>query len=45
MSSCGKGRQAADIIGTMSRIRDVVREWRFPALVCKLDVAGAFESS
>ena len=43
VSSCGKGRQAADIIGTMSRIRDVVREWRFPALVCKLDVAGAFD--
>ena len=43
VSSCGKGRQAADIIGTMSRIRDVVREWKFPALVCKLDVAGAFD--
>ena len=43
VSACGKGRQAADIIGTMSRVRDVVHEWKCPALVCKLDVAGAFD--
>ena len=43
VSACGKGRQAADLIGSISRVRDVVREWRCPALLCKLDVAGAFD--
>ena len=43
VSACGKGRQAADLIGAASRIRDVVREWRLPALLGKLDVAGAFD--
>ena len=43
VSACGKGRQAADLIGTVSRVRDVVHEWRAPALICKLDVAGAFD--
>ena len=43
VSACGKGRQAADLIGTVSRIRDVVHEWHTPALICKLDVAGAFD--
>ncbi|CAE7745388.1 unnamed protein product [Symbiodinium sp. CCMP2592] len=43
ISACGRGRQAADLIGGMSRIRDVIHEWRMPALVCKLDVAGAFD--
>ncbi|CAE7291536.1 unnamed protein product [Symbiodinium sp. CCMP2592] len=43
ISACGRGRQAADLIGAVSRIRDVIHEWRMPALVCKLDVAGAFD--
>ncbi|CAE7291589.1 pol [Symbiodinium sp. CCMP2592] len=43
ISSCGKGRQCADLIGAAGRVRDVVREWRVPALLCKLDVAGAFD--
>ena len=43
ISCCGKGRQAADLIGAASRIRDVCREWKHPLLVAKLDVAGAFD--
>ncbi|CAE7358653.1 pol [Symbiodinium sp. CCMP2592] len=43
ISACGRGRQAADLIGGISRIRDVIHEWRMPALLCKLDVAGAFD--
>ena len=43
VSACGKGRQAADLIGAISRVRDVVHEWKSPALICKLDVAGAFD--
>ena len=43
ISGCGKGRQAADVIGTLSRIRDVTQEWRLPVLLCKLDIAGAFD--
>ena len=42
-SSCGSGRQAADIIGCVTRLRDVVKEWRLPALLAKLDVKGAFD--
>ena len=42
-STCGKGRQSADLIGCLSRIRDVAREWREPLLVIKLDIAGAFD--
>ncbi|CAE7715741.1 pol [Symbiodinium sp. CCMP2592] len=43
ISACGRGRQAADLIGGVSRIRDVFHEWRVPGLLCKLDVAGAFD--
>ncbi|CAE6965614.1 unnamed protein product [Symbiodinium sp. CCMP2592] len=43
ISCCGKGRQAADLLGTVSRLRDVTKEWRHPLLLCKLDVAGAFD--
>ena len=43
ISGCGKGRQAADVIGTISRIRDVVQEWKTPLLLCKLDISGAFD--
>ena len=43
ISACGRGRQAADLIGGVSRIRDVVREWKLPCILCKLDVAGAFD--
>ncbi|CAE7462428.1 pol [Symbiodinium sp. CCMP2592] len=43
ISSCGRGRQTADLIGSVSRLRDVCREWRLPMLLCKLDVAGAFD--
>ena len=42
-SGCGVGRQSADIIGSISRLRDVVREWKLPALLVKLDVKGAFD--
>ena len=43
ISCCGKGRQAADLIGAISRIRDTTREWKIPCMICKLDVAGAFD--
>ncbi|CAE7830935.1 pol [Symbiodinium sp. CCMP2592] len=43
ISSCGRGRQSADLIGSLSRIRDVVREWDESILVVKLDIAGAFD--
>ena len=43
VSACGKGRQAADLIGAMSRVRDVIHEWKSSALARKLDVAGAFD--
>ena len=43
VSCCGKGRQAADLVGCISRMRDICREWRHPLLVCKLDVSGAFD--
>ena len=43
ISCCGKGRQAADVIGCLSRVRDVVQEWREPMYICKLDIAGAFD--
>ena len=43
ISGCGKGRQAADVIGTITRVRDVVHEWKIPLLLCKLDISGAFD--
>ena len=43
ISCCGKGRQGADLVGGISRVRDVAREWKLPVLLCKLDVAGAFD--
>ncbi|CAE7354464.1 unnamed protein product [Symbiodinium sp. CCMP2592] len=43
ISCCGKGRQAADLIGSLSRLRDVTKEWCHPLILCKLDVAGAFD--
>ena len=43
ISGCGKGRQAADVIGCLSRVRDVVQEWKMPMLLCKLDISGAFD--
>ena len=43
ISCCGKNRQTADFIGSISRIRDVCKEWCQPLIVCKLDVAGAFD--
>ena len=43
ISACGKGRQSADLIGCLSRLRDVVREWDESVLVVKLDIAGAFD--
>ncbi|CAE7623447.1 unnamed protein product [Symbiodinium sp. CCMP2592] len=43
ISGCGKGRQAADVIGTVSRVRDVTQEWHLPTLLCKLDISGAFD--
>ncbi|CAE7611309.1 unnamed protein product [Symbiodinium sp. CCMP2456] len=43
ISTCGKGRQVADLIGAMTRMRDIAHEWREPLLFAKLDVAGAFD--
>eukprot|EP00439_Symbiodinium_sp_Y106_P043032 s1996_g5.t1 len=43
ISGCGKGRQAADVIGALSRVRDITQEWRLPVLLCKLDISGAFD--
>ncbi|CAE7333491.1 unnamed protein product [Symbiodinium sp. KB8] len=43
ISCCGRGRQSADLVGTISRLRDVTKEWQEPLLLCKLDVAGAFD--
>ena len=43
LSGCGQGRQAADVIGTITRVRDMTREWRLPVLLCKLDISGAFD--
>ena len=43
ISGCGKGRQAADVIGTVTRLRDVCQEWKVPLLLCKLDISGAFD--
>ncbi|CAE7500788.1 unnamed protein product [Symbiodinium natans] len=44
VSACGKQRQAADLLGVTTRLRDVSREWRIPLLVAKLDVSGAFDN-
>ena len=44
VSACGKQRQAADLLGVMTRLRDMSREWRIPLLVAKLDVSGAFDN-
>ncbi|CAE7736685.1 unnamed protein product [Symbiodinium necroappetens] len=44
ISCCGKNRQAADLVGSLSRIRDVAKEWRMPLLVAKLDIRGAFDA-
>ena len=43
VSACGKGRQVADLVGAMTRVRDMSHEWREPLLIAKLDVAGAFD--
>ncbi|CAE7268350.1 unnamed protein product [Symbiodinium sp. CCMP2592] len=43
ISGCGKGRQAADVIGAIGRVRDVTVEWQLPTLLCKLDISGAFD--
>eukprot|EP00439_Symbiodinium_sp_Y106_P058022 s863_g8.t1 len=42
-SCCGPGRQAADVIGSFTRLRDNVREWKLPAVCTKLDVKGTFD--
>ncbi|CAE7484527.1 Dgat2 [Symbiodinium sp. CCMP2592] len=38
-----QSRQPADLVGAVSRIRDVSREWKLGLLVAKLDVRGAFD--
>ncbi|CAE7484674.1 unnamed protein product [Symbiodinium sp. CCMP2592] len=43
VSGCGKGRQAADVLGTIARVRDITHEWKVPILLCKLDISGAFD--
>ena len=42
-SCCGPGRQASDAIGSLTRVRDIVREWKLPLVCAKLDVRGAFD--
>ena len=42
-SSCGKGRQVSDLLGAMSRLQEMAKEWGLPLLVAKLDVKGAFD--
>ena len=44
VSCCGKNRQAADLVGCMTRLRDMTREWKIPLLVAKLDIRGAFDA-
>ena len=43
VSACGKGRQPADLVGCITRLRDMGKEWKIPFLVAKLDVKGAFD--
>ena len=43
ISCCGKGRQSADLVGCVGRVRDVCQEWKHPFILGKLDVAGAFD--
>ena len=43
ISPCGRGRQTADLIGSVSHLRDVCREWKEHVILCKLDVVGAFD--
>ena len=40
----GKNRQAADLVGCLTHLRDVTHEWRMPLLIAKLDIRGAFDS-
>ena len=42
-SCCGRGRQSADLVGCVGRVRDVCQEWKQPFILGKLDVAGAFD--
>ncbi|OLQ06421.1 Retrovirus-related Pol polyprotein from type-1 retrotransposable element R2 [Symbiodinium microadriaticum] len=42
-SSSGRNRGCADMHGAMSRLRDMVREWRLGVVVVKLDIRGAFD--
>ena len=35
ISCCGKSRQAADLIGGVSRVRDVSKEWCEPFILCQ----------
>ena len=42
-SSCGKGRQVSDLLGAMSRLQEISKEWALPLLITKLDVQGAFD--
>ena len=44
IACCGRGRQAADLVGCATRLRDVVKEWGVPLLIAKLDIRGAFDS-
>ncbi|CAE7295584.1 unnamed protein product [Symbiodinium sp. CCMP2456] len=42
-SCCGRTRQSADLIGGITRLRDITREWKLPMVCAKLDVKGAFD--
>ncbi|CAE7215765.1 pol [Symbiodinium sp. CCMP2456] len=35
--------QSADLIGSITRLRDTTREWKLPTVCAKLDVKGAFD--
>ena len=40
----GKNRQAADLVGCFTHLRDVTKEWGMPLVLAKLDIKGAFDS-
>eukprot|EP00439_Symbiodinium_sp_Y106_P015604 s5064_g2.t1 len=42
-SSSGHGRSCADLVGSLSRLRDITREWRLGMIVVKLDIRAAFD--
>ena len=42
-AASGKGRQVADLVAAVGRLRDMGREWRTGIVLVKLDIQGAFD--